>query len=141
MIIHTYTVYALIDPREPTVYRYIGLTRRQLRKRLQDHNSETFKMKGANRNRKERWIYRIKREGFPVQIIALQQITGTEAAAMAEIDWIRRHRATLLNGDHGGRYFEKPTRMCRFCERRFKVEFFTNKRCLECEAERLKDAA
>lgn len=135
-MIYTYTVYALIDPREPDVYRYIGLTRCAPYARLRGHYGDlgAYLRGGAELSKKLAWLHKIRLEGSPAQVIPLEEIVGLEAAAAGEIRWIEKYRpdGMLTNGIHLAPYVEKTKRTCRQCGEVRPPEEFKNKCCAEC---------
>lgn len=98
----TYTVYALFDEREPTVIRYVGFSR-YAEKRVNGHLDEARRSSGGSH--RLNWIRKVIREGSSVGWRVLETFDIAEAAAIAEIKYIKEFLATghpLVNGTEGG---------------------------------------
>lgn len=79
----TYTVYALIDPRDNSV-RYVGITERPINKRLAGH------LLGNDGNKtKIAWISELDRLGISPIIRPLEQIKGRKETLEREQYWIQ----------------------------------------------------
>ena len=82
------SIYALVDPREPKIWRYVGRSF-QPRPRRTQHVSDSRKTCGY-RTAKEAWIAHLLAEGLEPQIILLETgIHGRQAEAR-EYAWIER---------------------------------------------------
>lgn len=99
----TYTIYALIDPRDNTV-RYVGKTYQPVKTRLAGHGGHVSAACG--------WIKALRVLGLQPQIVTLESFEGArpthprsgtpEGARLAELEyqWINHYReqgASLLN--------------------------------------------
>lgn len=79
----TYTVYALIDPRDNTV-RYVGITERPINKRLAGH------LLGNDGNKtKIAWISELAQIGISPIIRPLEQVKGRKETLEREQEWIQ----------------------------------------------------
>jgi GIY-YIG catalytic domain len=96
-----YYVYALVDPRNYTVF-YVGRTRQRMDKRLAEHIQ-------AAKSGNPRPVYEWLRSLLPGQpwLVCLETATGLvkkrgnagwrDAAEPCEVKWIKRFRRTVLN--------------------------------------------
>lgn len=100
-------VYALVDPLQPTVARYIGSST-HIVKRLADH-ARGYVPRSAD-GPKRAWLAKLKAEGRKPVAIVLERLDAPKASATmhaAERHWIERFRAeaqadlnaTLLAGE------------------------------------------
>lgn len=92
-------IYALVDPRAPAIFRYVGKTTRSLGKRLSRHVFES-RHEGESTH-KCRWVRSLVRDGVRPQIVLLETVDSSEWEA-AERRHIAKHRATLTNATDGG---------------------------------------
>lgn len=98
----TWHIYALVDPREPEVIRYIGKTYQRPSARLSTHVREAKRR--SRRNHRLNWILGLLRLGVTPQLNVL--FSGRNS------DWVRAERAwiavcraaglPLVNGTDGG---------------------------------------
>lgn len=87
MTMARYYVYALVDPRKPEAYRYIGCTK-NLQARLSGH-IRTAEKAPWDSPRKAAWIMALDRAGIKPSIITLQEVRGSRPrAAKHERQWI-----------------------------------------------------
>lgn len=98
----SYTVYALLEPAECKSYmRYIGITCKTTRRRLQQHINKSK----INDNYRCRWIRKLQSQGYVPQIMSLySNLTKTEAEEI-EIELIEYFTylgAKLVNTTAGG---------------------------------------
>lgn len=106
------TIYALSDPRRPSLIRYIGMTERPLQHRIRGHFCECLRKNARSKNSpKNVWIRSLLAEGvrpiiWPLEIC--QNIDGDER----ERFWIRlfRNLNGFLNRAVGGRRAIKPSK-------------------------------
>ncbi len=94
-------IYALVDPRGPAVYRYIGQTVRPLSVRRRNHIQAAL---NGRRGHHGNWIRAILRTGSEPEIIPLESVT-VEELDVAERAWISAARAagvSLTNRTDGG---------------------------------------
>lgn len=93
-------IYALVDPRTPTEYRYIGVTKKKGIKRLHEHIAD------ANRGVKSyrcAWIRSITSQGVRPEMVLLE-VTFTNGVS-EEVQAIAKYKAEghpLTNGTIGG---------------------------------------
>lgn len=84
----TCVIYALVDPREPSVWRYIGRTFRPEDRRFQHMHQSMRAQRGATG--KERWIRNLASAGLrPSAVILDSGISAREARAREQL-WVRR---------------------------------------------------
>jgi hypothetical protein len=82
------TIYALIDPREPSIWRYIGRSFRPDRRRFQHmHQSRCVP---HSTTQKARWIRRLSSAGLPPSVLVLESGIPLRDARAREQFWIRR---------------------------------------------------
>jgi len=96
------TIYCLVDPRQPDIYRYVGKTQSKTRERLRKHRQ----IRGREREKTHRghWIAKIQSEGVEPNLVVLLRVK-TEHENEAEREMIVRLRAAghpLTNGRPGG---------------------------------------
>lgn len=83
----SYVIYALVDPRSPEDYRYVGMTR-QVGKRRHQHVREAKESDAATH--KLRWLRKLLAAGVEPELIVLEsELVDKEAACTAEIRWHR----------------------------------------------------
>ncbi len=82
-------IYALIDPRFPSRYYYIGCTS-NLSQRLQQHNG------CAHQQQLLQWVKELKNIGLSPSYVVLQAFTSKENALKAEQKWIKNCRSEFL---------------------------------------------
>ena len=103
-----WSVYSLVDSREPTAIRYIGISCGP-RARLSGHINEA--RKGRNYHR-ARWIRKVLGSGGSVEMTILHAGLEKPDAIALEISLIASHRAAgdrLVNGTAGGDGGAGPT--------------------------------
>lgn len=101
------TIYALVDPREPSVWRYIGRSFRPQCRRLQHTHQSRRVLRGITA--KERWIKSLLSAGLlPSALILEDGILLRDARAREQL-WIRR----ALRGGH------PLTNAVRYCKRNY----------------------
>lgn len=104
------TIYALSDPRKPSLIRYIGKTRNTLRERRSSHVNPCGHKKSPNCH-KVRWIKKVLSEGF-IPIIWPLEICSQYNWKERETFWIKFFKPLgLCNQTNGGEdwgYFRKP---------------------------------
>lgn len=94
-------VYALVDPREPLVFRYIGITRKHPEDRLDKHY---VAVKRGGRHYVQNWLRALLRDGIEAKLVVLVEC-GLEEAKRIEVAAITAHRALgtpLTNLSAGG---------------------------------------
>lgn len=94
-------IYALFDPRDPDVVRYIGKTIKALPYRLINHISEARRAK--DRSHKLHWIRLLLAQGVQPEIRLLEEC---DEAVWSEREcyWIAQYRDhQMTNGNSGGR--------------------------------------
>lgn len=82
-------IYALIDPREPNTYIYIGQTRQGLQKRLSQHEYNGVQAIKA-------WVHTLHQSGVRPKIIQLDECYTQEEADQKECEHVTRY-SNLLN--------------------------------------------
>src|SRR3569833_2024930 len=100
------TVYALVDPREPSVWRYIGRSFHPESRRLQHLHQSRRLRQGATR--KERWIRELSSAGLLPSAVVLEGGISLRDARVREQLWIRE---ALLQGHpltNAVRYCRRP---------------------------------
>lgn len=94
------SVHALVDPRKPEDYRYIGKTKKQIKKRISEHIADCNRGCKTYRNN---WIRSLLNDGIrPVGI--LLEITFSDGAKeeIAAIKFYKKQGHKLTNGTIGG---------------------------------------
>lgn len=86
------SIYALFDPREPDVVRYVGKTVQTLKQRLNDHISESR----VEKFKKCTWLNSVIKQGFEPQVKLIEEVTNDNWEER-EIHWITHYRC--LHGD------------------------------------------
>lgn len=86
-------IYALADPREPELYRYIGQSNAPRFRHL-EHCQD------ASGSVKSEWLEHLRQFGILPQMVILQEVHGQIAADKAECEWIKKLRPQLTNGEH-----------------------------------------
>lgn len=91
-----FKIYALFDPREPDIIRYVGATGYDLNERLSNHFG--FDRKKKTVNRKEQWLIGLAESGIRPQIKLLETCDEFEVERK-ERQWIKHygHSGKLLN--------------------------------------------
>ncbi len=82
-------IYALIDPRFPSRFYYIGCTS-NLSQRLQQHNG------GSHQQQLRQWIKELRQVGLSASFVVLQTFASRNRALKAEQDWIKNCRSEFL---------------------------------------------
>ena len=82
------TIYALVDPREPSVWRYIGRSFRPEGRRFQHMRQSMRVRRGATE--KERWIKNLLQAGLLPSAVTLEGGIPLRDARAREQLWIRR---------------------------------------------------
>lgn len=85
-------IYALFDPRSPSIIRYVGATR-DLTQRMQQHNDT--KVKVSDNPAKLQWIKDLKAEGLSFAWKLLDTVPDAEGAKKENF-WIEYYRSPLL---------------------------------------------
>ena len=88
-----YVVYAIIDPRRPTEYRYIGVTNQPLKQRLSNHIC--IARHHPNYSAKNKWISHLMASGQKPCIVKLE-LCGFSNAENCELAWIEKLRPSGL---------------------------------------------
>lgn len=94
-----YTIYALIDPRDNQI-RYIGITKKNLKSRLNNHYYKDARDNLAKRT----WLNELTDLGMKALIEEIETVTE-EQACFSEEFWIAHYRSigvNLLNMTNGG---------------------------------------
>lgn len=94
-----YTLYYLSDPRDPEKFRYIGITKVGLKKRLNYHITD------KNKTHKTNWIKSIKKVGVLPIIEIIEENLTTKEAIEKEVQYIKLLKslgAKLTNTTNGG---------------------------------------
>lgn len=84
-------VYALVDPSEPTVVRYVGSSR-HMAKRLADH---AYSVSGKQDAERKAWVREMRKEGRTPVMVVLKELDAQKASFemhYAERNWIERFR-------------------------------------------------
>lgn len=84
-------VYALVDPREPAVVRYVGSSRHMV-KRLADH---AYSVSGKQDAERKTWVRELRKEGRTPVMVVLEELDAQKASFemhYAERNWIERFR-------------------------------------------------
>lgn len=93
-------IYALVDPRTPTVIRYIGKTIKPVRVRMQEHVADA---KRGKQNYRCNWIRKLIADGVRPMVILLQTVNGDGSAEeRAVIASMRAASARITNATDGG---------------------------------------
>lgn len=93
------TIYALSDPRNKTLVRYIGKTSKPLHRRLCEHVAERNRPK---RNHRREWIKKLHSEGVTPKIWPIE-VCAKENWIEREMHWIWLFKPVgLTNGTDGG---------------------------------------
>src|SRR5437660_3390604 len=82
------TIYALVDPRRPSVWRYIGRSFRPESRRLQHMHQSRRVWRAATG--KERWMTALSSAGLLPSVIVLEDGIALRHASVREQLWIRR---------------------------------------------------
>lgn len=96
----TISIYALFDPREPGVVRYVGKTIRPLNERLWRHLGDL--RHNADRSHKRNWLIGLDREGVRPGIRLLEIVADGADWQERERFWIAALSWRLTNGNSGG---------------------------------------
>jgi hypothetical protein len=89
-----FIIYALVDPREPSEFRYIGATSNPTKDRLAQHIwTATSRMKYVRITKVQRWIRKIRKAGLKPIILTLQECNAEQVVA-AEQEWISTYSKT-----------------------------------------------
>jgi len=110
------TIYALVDPREPSIIKYVGRTAQPPRKRLSDHKAlarnplgyhwtpKTPKSKSAEKVLTQKktfplreWIRSVQAANLEPEQVILAQFDNLEDAIDHESDLAHFHRDTVTN--------------------------------------------
>jgi hypothetical protein len=89
------TIYALVDPRFPTLYRYIGQTEHPLRRHLQHCSCAAFR---NPTNSRERWLAELRAGGIMPQFVSLEESEPREADSR-ELHWQKAQPDGQLTND------------------------------------------
>ena len=84
-------VYALVDPGEPTVVRYVGSSR-HMAKRLADH---AYSVSGKQDAERKAWVREMRKAGRTPVMVVLEELDAQKASFemhYAERNWIERFR-------------------------------------------------
>src|SRR5438874_4443677 len=81
------TIYALVDPREPSVWHYIGRSFRPKSRRFQHMHQSRRLRRGATE--KERWIRELSSAGLLPSAVVLEEGIPLREARAREQLWIR----------------------------------------------------
>lgn len=98
------SIYALVDSRTPSEYRYIGKTVKTLEHRLYHHK---YKANRDTNLHKVRWMNKVEAEGAEVLAVLIEECADSEQDAR-EIHWIRKCRdegyelTNMSDGGEGG---------------------------------------
>ncbi len=92
-----FLIYALVDPRRPDDYRYIGRSSRGTR-RTPEHARAA---KRGERNPKADWIRSLLVVGVHYRVVILEETTASQLKKR-ERWWIKKYRLRLLNLSNGG---------------------------------------
>jgi|SRR5579872_631720 len=97
-----YSIYTLIDPREPEDIRYVGLTKRNIQRRLTEHC--TPREINLHRNHRTNWIRELLKAGVKPLIIEIANCATLEDANFCETLCIKQFQkfCNLVNGTEGG---------------------------------------
>src|SRR5262245_58606806 len=87
------TIYALVDPRLPNVWRYVGRSFHPTSRRFQHARRPTSPAPGATCN--ELWIAQLRSENLLPSVIILESCESLSDATLREKIWIR---VALANG-------------------------------------------
>jgi hypothetical protein len=82
------SIYALIDPRDPEVWRYIGRSFHPRSRRVQHARRGTRAVRGATY--KELWIAQLLSKNIQPSVIILEDCNSLSDAVAREKIWIRR---------------------------------------------------
>lgn len=96
-----WTIYALCD--HTGIIRYVGVTRLDLRSRLENHMGEASTV--ASSNRKCEWVRSLVAKGHRPTICELERVYSASDADAAEKKWIdmaKRFGCDLVNSNVGG---------------------------------------
>ena len=102
-IIHkTWVIYTLSDPRTPNDVRYVGVTHRQPKARLQRHISNAKKLAVYHSSK---WIRSLLQDGLEPEMVIIHVGTGDtwESIETFWIQWHRERGFRLTNQANGGR--------------------------------------
>ena len=101
----TVFIYALFDPRQPEVVRYVGKTEKKIEIRRMRHMGEARRGK---RNHRCNWIRSLLAAGIEPGVRMLAEVSrnGWQEHERA---FIQRFRQTITNGTDGGDGLENPS--------------------------------
>lgn len=103
-----FQIYALIDPREPDVIRYVGQTQKTLDQRLKEHLRLCVLKAHTHKNH---WLLKVIADGRVPLIRCIETCETREQANVAERAWINfgREQAWPLTNQTDGGYGGAPT--------------------------------
>jgi hypothetical protein len=103
------SIYALFDPRQPDVVRYVGKTYMKIETRRTRHVGEARR---GIKNHRGYWIRNLLADGIVPGVRLLSEVPSSDWQKH-EQTFIASHRGTLTNGTDGGEY-SGPQRQDRF---------------------------
>ena len=101
----TVSIYALFDPRNPDVIRYVGKTSKSIEFRRTRHVGEARR---GLQNHRGNWIRSLLSEGVIPSVRLLSEVPTAEWQE-GERYFISLYRDTLVNGTDGGEGLENPS--------------------------------
>jgi hypothetical protein len=133
-------IYALVNPRSPRKYKYIGYTKRSLRIRLNCHVASA-KYSDGKTNPVEKWVFKLLEQGLRPEIVLLEECKrkNWKTRERYNISLYRNLGHPLLNvhgGGNGGRG-KNPKLICECGARRKKFKN-GSRRCVKCQREYMK---
>jgi hypothetical protein len=102
MVVRTWVIYVLSDPRTPEQVRYVGVTHCTPKSRLGRHLGDARKGKGTHHS--ARWLRSLLNVGLEPKIRVIEQGAGPgwEGAEIRWIAWHKDHGFDLTNHALGG---------------------------------------
>lgn len=105
----TVSIYALFDPREPDVVRYVGKTQMKIETRRTRHVGEARR---GLKNHRGNWIRGLLKDGFAPEVRLLAEVPAGDWQEH-ERRFIAIYRSTLTNSTDGGEGLENPSEATR----------------------------
>lgn len=100
-----HVIYALIDPRNTNVVRYIGFTKKTLERRLIEHLSDARR---GHMNHRCNWIRSLTKDNIRPIISIIEEVTEDNWQEREKY-WIRFYKETLTNTTEGGEGLINPS--------------------------------
>lgn len=95
-----FTIYALVDPRFSSKYRYIGATKKTLRERRLEHIA--LAIRKPELDAKCKWVSSLLRNGINPKIIRLEKCSVFQVE-QKEREWIQKYRPFRLLTNHSSK--------------------------------------